>query len=250
MPAVSDMITPSVAATGVGPLSPTVPCALVSASALADGIARATSHGGTVADVRADAWGHGLHEVAACLVDAGVRRARVTSVDDARLVADLGLVAATDTVVDIDPSVMYGLPVGGTAPLTRPVMTLRGTVMSTKPIRAGGGVSYGYIHRAPADSRLALVTGGYAHGVPRAVGSRADVQIGDRRVPVVGRVAMDVCVVDIGRDGHADVGEPVTFFGGTGPMRDGLARWSRITGLTAAELVITVGSHTRREWVR
>lgn len=229
-------------------LSPTVPCAVVSASALAEGIARAVAAGGEVADLRADAWGHGLQQVAAQLYAAGVRRARVSSPEDVHAAAVVGLAASTDATPDLDPRLMYGLPSGDAAPKTRPAMALHGAVMSTKPIHAGGGVSYGYIHRAAADSRLALVTGGYAHGVPRAVGSRVEVELGGRRLRIVGRVAMDVCVVDIGPDGQAEVGQPVTFFGGTGPLRDGLVAWSRVTGMTAGELVTTVGAHSRRTW--
>lgn len=123
-----------------------------------------------------------------------------------------------------------------------PVMTLLSTVLSVKALKAGEGVSYGLTHRAVEDTTVALVAGGYAQGVLRALGNRAAVRIGDRRHPIVGRVAMDVCVVDLG---GADVapGAEVRFFGPELPI----ARWSVATGLTTGELVAAVGQRVARE---
>ena len=120
-------------------------------------------------------------------------------------------------------------------------MRVAGRVLSTKDIVAGGGVSYGYIHRAPHDSRLALITGGYAQGVVRALGSRASVEIAGVVHPIVGRIAMDVCVVDIG-DAEVALGAEATYFGGRGPLAAGVAEWAKITGMTIGELVAVVGA--------
>ena len=126
-------------------------------------------------------------------------------------------------------------------------MRVVGRVLSTKDIEAGGGVSYGYIHRAPRDSRLALITGGYAQGVVRALSSRASVEIDGLVHPIVGRIAMDVCVVDIG-DTPVTLGAEATYFGGSGPQAAAVADWARITGMTVGELVAVVGQRTERTW--
>ncbi|MGB4135367.1 MAG: alanine racemase C-terminal domain-containing protein, partial [Microbacterium sp.] len=153
---------------------------------------------------------------------------------------------------DIDPRLLYGLPGGapmGDGPPIPPVMRLVGTVMSVKPLRIGDAVSYGYTHRAVADTTIALVTGGYAQGIVRSLGNRGHVELGGALRPIVGRVAMDVCVVDL-QDADSDVGEgaETVFFGGTGPAAAGLAEWSRATGLTAGELIAVAGARVRREW--
>ena len=62
-------------------------------------------------------------------------------------------------------------------------MSLRGTVLSVKALRQGEGVSYGHTYRAPSDTRVALVTGGYAQGIVRALGNRVDVMIAERMRP-------------------------------------------------------------------
>jgi alanine racemase len=94
---------------------------------------------------------------------------------------------------------------------------------------------------------VALVTGGYAQGIVRALGNQAHVEIEGTQRPIIGRVAMDVCVVDLeGTD--AEVGTEATYFGGTGAAAPALARWAQVTGLSVGELVTVAGSHAPREW--
>ncbi|MBN9187598.1 MAG: alanine racemase, partial [Microbacterium sp.] len=56
-------------------------------------------------------------------------------------------------------------------------MSLVGRVLSTKVLLADEGVSYGLTYRAPEDTHIALVTGGYAQGVLRGLGNRVSVSI-------------------------------------------------------------------------
>ncbi|GAA4158876.1 hypothetical protein GCM10022286_12440 [Gryllotalpicola daejeonensis] len=203
-----------------------------------------------LADVRHDALGHGLTQVARAALDAGVEGLLVSPAE-----TDAARAAFPDaTIVPASPAAavpaqwalvsreLYGLP--GTA--GEPVLRAAGRVVNVKPVRAREGVSYGYLHRAPTDSRLALVTGGYAQGVVRALGSRADVMIDGRRHPIVGRVAMDVCVVDIGDDPVA-IGDEVVYLG-TADGEPTLAEWAEATKLDAAELAVGVASRFDKEY--
>jgi alanine racemase len=214
----------------------------LSASALAANAAEAVRRAGAhaVADLRRDAWGHGLAPVAAALVAAGVRAARVD--DAARATVTAAGLTATDAAPTLDTALLLGLPGGGGLP----VMRAAGAVLSTKTLLAGEGVSYGYTHRAASDTRIALVTGGYAQGIVRGLGNHIDVEIAGRLHRVVGRVAMDVCVVDIG-DADVSPGDEVVFFGGDGPAQDALAMWERESGLSAAEIAAAVGLRAVRE---
>ncbi|HLS93714.1 MAG TPA: alanine racemase C-terminal domain-containing protein, partial [Microbacterium sp.] len=65
-----------------------------------------------------------------------------------------------------------------------------------------------------------------------------------RACPIIGRVAMDVCVVDIG-DADIAVGDEAVFFGGEDPSQ--LATWAGATGWTELELVGVVGLSAPRE---
>ena len=176
--------------------------------------------------LRADAWGHGAALVREVLAAEGI--AEATHADGGDL---------------IDPLTLFGLP--GGAPAAQPVMRLRGSVLSVKKVAAGEGVSYGYAYRAPQDTRVALVTGGYAQGVVRALGGAVSVLLQNRLHPIVGRVAMDACVVEIG-DADISRGDELVFFGDPGRAEPSLTGWESATGLTAGELATAVGLHADR----
>lgn len=223
------------------------PRALISRSALSAAATAAVRAGGEVADLRRDAWGHGVLSVAQAVTAAGARAVLVDSSSQADALRLEGISAVLDAAADIDPNLLYGLPdADGMLPV-RPVMRFTGTVLSTKRLRAGDAVSYGYTHRAPAATVVALVTGGYAQGVVRALGNRVHVEVEGRDRPVIGRVAMDVCVVDL-EGSEVPPGAEVTYFGGRGPAAPALARWSAVTGMSIGELVTVAGARADRGW--
>ncbi|WP_404431103.1 hypothetical protein LG299_13525 [Microbacterium lacus] len=200
-------------------------------------VRRAGEH--AVADLRRDAWGHGLAFVSSALAAAGVRAARVDESDRATVTAAGS--TATDAAPTLDSELLLGLPGTGGSP----VMSVSSVVVATKALRAGEGVSYGYTHRSVADTRVALVAGGYGQGIVRGVGNAVSVEVAGELRPIVGRVAMDVFVVDIGSSA-VSAGDEVVLFG-SGLVRDGLAAWTAATGFTAAEIVCAIGLHVPRE---
>lgn len=227
--------------------SSAVPRAVISRSALTASAAAAVAAGGRIADLRRDAWGHGVLAVAHAVHAAGAEKVVVDSLLEAEALALEGIDAVVDEEPDIDSLLLYGLPDADGVLASRPVLRLAGRVMSTKRLKPGDAVSYGYTHRAVEHTVAALVTGGYAQGIVRALGNSAHVEVDGVQRPIIGRVAMDVCVVDL--QGHeVPVGTDVTYFGGTGPAAPSLARWSAVTGLTVGELVAVAGAHAEREW--
>ncbi|MFB8190683.1 alanine racemase C-terminal domain-containing protein [Microbacterium sp. NPDC055988] len=227
--------------------SSSLPRAIISRSALAAGAAAAVQAGGRIADLRRDAWGHGVIAVAQAVTAAGAESVRVDAPGEVEALQLEGIVGVTSGEPDIDPALLYGLPREPGRPSTSPVMRLTGRVLSTKPLRAGDAVSYGYTFRAEAATTVALVTGGYAQGIVRALGNHADVEIDGSVRPIVGRVAMDVCVVDL-EGSDAAPGTEVTYFGGNGPLTGGVARWAEVTGMEPAELITVAASHAVRGW--
>lgn len=227
------------------------PVAWISASALSGNAALAVSRipAGTAsaADLRADAWGHGATAVAAELRAAGVDRLILDDLPALRAEGGAEPGSADAAWARIDPLTLYGLPGGADDAI--PALRLTGAVLGVKQLRAGEGVSYGYAWKAERDTRVALVTGGYAQGIVRALGNRADVAIEGSRHRIVGRVAMDVCVVDVG-DAEVRRGSDVVFFGDPRRGEPSLSTWVDATGLGAGELVTAVGLRSTREYVR
>ena len=126
----------------------TAPLVRISRSALAlnlRAVLSSTSQG--VIDVRADAWGHGLAFVTETALHAGAAALLVDQEGAADLSDSVDPAVLTFAAETSSPDAVYGLTAGFT-----PVMSLHGTVLSLKRLRAGEGVSYGLTHRAAADT--------------------------------------------------------------------------------------------------
>jgi alanine racemase len=131
-------------------------------------------------------------------------------------------------------------------PLT-PAMTLRASVVATKRVPEGHGASYGLTWRAPRETTLALVPLGYGDGLPRTAHG-AQVAIAGRRYPIVGRIAMDQVIVDVGDD-QVVPGDEVLVWGPghTGePTASDWATWDDTIGY---EIVTRLGSRVPRRYV-
>lgn len=120
---------------------------------------------------------------------------------------------------------LYGMsPDGSILPDFKPVLSLKTRIAHIHTLRAGESVSYGATFTARQDMRVATIPVGYADGFVRAFGG-ASVKLADGRLaPVVGRICMDQCMIDVG-DADVRPGDTVTLFGGDdGTMIENLAR--------------------------
>lgn len=130
----------------------------------------------------------------------------------------------------------------GVVPL-RPALRVRARVSHVQIVRAGETVSYGRLWRAERDTRVATIGIGYADGLPRRASLRADVLVRGERRPILGRICMDQCMVDV--DG-LDVrpGEWVEVFG-DGPLTaETLADFA---GTNVYEVLTRLGERVRRD---
>lgn len=99
----------------------------------------------------------------------------------------------------------------------RPVLSLRARVASVRTLEAGDCAGYGRAYRAKEACRLAVVTIGYADGLPRDLAQRGgEVLIQGHRCPMVGRMCMDQLLVDVSQLQEVRSGEVVTLIGGDG----------------------------------
>ena len=130
----------------------------------------------------------------------------------------------------------------------QPAMTLRGAVAAVRRVPAGQGVSYGYLHRAAAETTLALVPLGYADGVPRQASGAGPVRIGGRDFRVAGRIAMDQFVVDVG-DHPVAVGDEVVLFGDPTLGEPPVEAWADAADTINYEIVTRIGPRVPRRTV-
>jgi alanine racemase len=160
-----------------------------------------------------------------------------------------GALAAPAAAYDlIRPGIaIYGinpLPVPPPVPLV-PAMTLRAPVVLARQVPGGTPVSYGHEYVTAGPTTLALVAAGYADGVPRAAGNRAEVLLAGRRRRISGRVCMDQFVLDV-PDTPVLAGDLVVLFGPGTSGEPTLAEWAAAAGTIPNELLTRVGPRVRR----
>lgn len=98
-----------------------------------------------------------------------------------------------------------------------PVLRLYTTVSQLRDVPAGTDVSYGRTYTTPSDRRLAVLSIGYADGLSRKLSGRAGFLIRGQNAPVVGRICMDLCMVDVTHIPGVMVGDEVTVIGAGAP---------------------------------
>lgn len=97
-------------------------------------------------------------------------------------------------------------------------MSLTAQIIGLRDVPAGDTVGYGASWIAPRDSRIATVSCGYADGYPRNAPTGTPVIINGQRVPLVGRVSMDMLSVDVSDLPHAQLGCAVELWGAQLPV--------------------------------
>ena len=100
----------------------------------------------------------------------------------------------------------------------QPAMTLSGALIAVREVPAGESVGYGAGWVAERATRIGTISCGYADGYLRAAPAGTPVLVGERRVPLVGRVSMDMLTVDLSAAPEAQVGSPVELWGARLPV--------------------------------
>ena len=118
----------------------------------------------------------------------------------------------------------------------RPVMTLQAPLIAVRRLEAGDAVGYGGSYRCPEAMPVGVIGIGYGDGYPRHAAEGTPVRIGDREVPLIGRVSMDMITVDLRRAPKVSVGDWATLWGEGVPVEHVAAR----AGTIAYELLCNV----------
>ena len=126
-----------------------------------------------------------------------------------------------------------------------PAMRFESSIVNVKRLAAGDGVSYNFVWTAPKETTVALVAAGYADGVPRAATGHAQVEIAGVRYPVVGRIAMDQIVVNVG-DAHVNLGDPVGLWGDPTAGTPSASDWADWAETISYDIVTGIGNRVTR----
>jgi alanine racemase len=102
----------------------------------------------------------------------------------------------------------------------QPVMTLKAQVISVRHIKKGQAVGYGGHWQSQQDTMIGVIAIGYGDGYPRHAENGTPVLINGSRVPLVGRVSMDMITVDLGPDATVKIGDQATLWGKDLPIEE------------------------------
>ncbi len=127
-----------------------------------------------------------------------------------------------------------------------PVLTWKTAIIHLKTVAVGTPISYGSTWRAPRESLIATLPIGYADGYSRRYSNRAQVLIRGRRASVVGRVCMDMSMVDVTDIPAACVGDEVVLLGAQGQERIAAEELAELAGTIHYEVICAVGARVPR----
>jgi alanine racemase len=119
----------------------------------------------------------------------------------------------------------------------QPVLSVRARITQVKQITAGTGVSYGYRFIADRDMPIAIVSIGYADGIPRRLSDRMQVAIRGQFIPQIGSITMDQIVLDVTKIPDLQVGEIVTILGRDGTIQITADDWANELGTISWEIL-------------
>ena len=143
----------------------------------------------------------------------------------------------------------HTLPNGTATPELQPILTWKTTIAHLHRIQPGDSVSYNRTFIASRPSLIAVLPVGYADGYNRLLSNRGTVLIGGRRAPVIGRVCMDMTMIDVTDVPGVEIGHEAILIGQQGTERitaADLAAWQQTIPY---EILCAIGSRVPRRYL-
>lgn len=132
----------------------------------------------------------------------------------------------------------------------KPAMKLKAKLNLVKEVKAGSSVGYGGTAVLKSDTKLGVITLGYADGIPRNTNNLAGVFVDKKRAPMIGRVSMDQFVVDLGITSNAKTGDEVIVFGDGSGGEYTVDEWAKAANTINYEIITRIGPRVPRIYPR
>ena len=143
---------------------------------------------------------------------------------------------------------LYGIsPLPEFQKILKPVMSWKTRIGLIRDMPKGSSISYGRTFITPRPMRIATLTAGYADGYPRHLSNcDAAVLVRGRRCPLLGRVTMDLVMIDVSGIEAVEVGDEAILMGRQGDQEVSAAELAERAGTITWEITTRVGSRVRR----
>lgn len=127
-----------------------------------------------------------------------------------------------------------------------PLLTWQARVTLVRDLPAGATIGYGRSYTLTRPSRIATLAAGYADGLPRRLSNRGHVLLRGQRLPLVGRVSMDQCQIDVTDAPAAVPGDIATLIGRDGPQSQSVLDIADRVGAIPHEVPCALGPRVAR----
>lgn len=147
--------------------------------------------------------------------------------------------------------ILYGIsPLPEFQKILKPVMTWKTRIGLIRDVPKGWSIAYGRTFITPKPMRVATLTAGYADGYPRHLSNvGAEMLVRGKRCPLLGRVTMDLMVIDVSHIPDAQVGDEVVLMGRQGDSEIPCVELADEAGTITWEITTRVGQRVRRIFV-
>ena len=180
-------------------------------------------------------------------------RAAVPGNYKAHILQSAGLLAFNREVFEVVRAgiILYGVsPLPEFQKLLKPVLTWKTRIGLVRELPKGSSISYGRTFITPSAMRVATLTAGYADGYPRSISNRgAEMLVHGRRCPLLGRVTMDLMVIDVTRVPDVEVGDEVVLMGFQGKEEVSCGELAEKAGTITWEITTRIGQRVPRIFV-
>ena len=180
-------------------------------------------------------------------------RAEVPGSYKAHVLQSAGTLAFNPPTFDIVRAgiILYGIsPLPEFQKLLKPVMTWKTRISLVRDMPKGSSISYGRTFVTPQKMRIATLSAGYADGYPWYLSNRgAAVLVRGQRCALVGRVTMDLMMIDVSKVNNLQIGDEVVLMGRDGSQEVCCAELAEKAGTIAWEIVTRIGARVRRVYV-
>jgi alanine racemase len=143
---------------------------------------------------------------------------------------------------------LYGGGVGEEQPEPEPVVSVHARVVHVREASEGTTLGYGSTYTAGGSERWGTLAIGYGDGLPRALSNRGSAIVGGVRVPIIGRISMDVAVVDVSGVANVREGAVATLIGSGGGERITLDEVAAQAGTISYEVLTGLTGRLPRVW--
>lgn len=127
-----------------------------------------------------------------------------------------------------------------------PVLSWKTLVAQVKKIPKGTAIGYGHTETVTRDTVVAVLPVGYYDGIDRKLSSRGVVLIRGKRAKILGRVCMNICVVDATDISEVAKDDEVVLIGRQGDNEVSADEWAALSGTINYEIVTRIGAHIPR----